>query len=95
MIEPIIIGCLSCHTPEVYGRGMTYYEEMCRITAKQNEIISAINENMRTYLDKYFNSIMIDAIYIEDTKTILLKKEDAVENAAHSITNNSLNIMER
>lgn len=94
MIEPIMMGCLNCHTPEVYGRKMTYYEEMCRIIAKQNEIIHAINENMRTYLDQYFNSIMIDAIYTEETKTITLKKEDAVENAAHYITNDSLNIME-
>lgn len=94
MIEPIIMGCLNCHTPQVYGKGMSYYEEMCMIIAKQNEIIEAINENMHTYLDKYFNSIMIDAIYIEDTKTIMLKKEDVVENAVHSITDGCLNIME-
>lgn len=94
MIKPIIMGCLNCHTPQVYGKGMSYYEEMCMIIAKQNEIIEAINENMHTFLDQYFNSIMIDAIYTEETKTITLKKEDAVENAAHYITNDSLNIVE-
>lgn len=94
MIKPIVMGCLNCHTPQVYGKGMSYYEDMCMIIAKQNEIVEAINENMHAYLDQYFNSIMIDAIYTEETKTITLKKEDAVKNAAHYITDDSLNIME-
>lgn len=68
--------CCFPSLPSAYSDSLSYYEELSKLVNKMNEIISALNDDytklVREYLDKYFNSIMIDASYKEETKTLVL-----------------------
>lgn len=79
-------GCFPS-LPSAYSDSLSYYEQVEILTAKMNEIITALDEDysvlVKEYLDKYFNSIMIDATYKEDTKTLILSKI-AVADGIHT-----------
>lgn len=79
-------GCFPS-LPSAYSDSLSYYEQLEILTAKMNEIITALDEDytvlVKEYLDKYFNSIMIDATYKEDTKTLILSKI-AVADGVHT-----------
>ena len=79
-------GCFPS-LPSAYSDSLSYYEQVEILTAKMNEIITALDEDytvlVKEYLDKYFNSIMIDATYKEDTKTLVLSKI-AVADGIHT-----------
>ena len=61
--------------PLVYDDSLSYYELLCKIVNAINEIIESINDGLTSYIDKYFNSIMITATYDEKNETIYLGKE--------------------
>lgn len=65
--------------PLAYDDSLSYYENLCKLTSKMNEIIDDINEGFEALIsqkmDEFFNKIMIDAIYIESEETIYLKKK--------------------
>ena len=69
--------------PLVYDDELSYYEYLCKLTNKTNEIIDNINDEFKTLIsqkiNEYFNDIMIDAIYKEDEETIYLKKKQSWE----------------
>lgn len=50
-----------------------------------------------SYMNEYFNSFMMDAVYSEDRETITLEKIDVVANATHAYdaSNNSMVIGRR
>lgn len=62
--------------PLAYDDSLSYYEQLCKLTAKMNEIIEFINgnitESIQKYIDEKFNELMINAIYDETTETISL-----------------------
>lgn len=78
MIDPIKLCCIPV-LPTVYSDSLSYYEELCKINTKINEIISTINsgfeDDIQTAIDKYFNRLMIDATYDSDSRTITLQRE--------------------
>lgn len=65
--------------PLVYDDSLSYYENLCKLTSKMNEIIDDINDGYEALIsqkiDEFFNKIMIDAIYNESEETIYLKKK--------------------
>lgn len=65
--------------PLVYDDSLSYYENLCKLTSKMNEIIDDINDGFEALIsqkiDEFFNKIMIDAIYNESEETIYLKKK--------------------
>ena len=71
--------------PLVYDDSLSYYEVLCKLTNKINEVIEIIDssyeEGVKEAIDKYFNTIMINAMYIESTKTIVLGKETTSTNS--------------
>lgn len=79
-------GCFPS-LPSAYSDSLSYYEQLEILTAKMNEIITALDEDytvlVKEYLDKYFNSIMVDATYKENTKTLILSKI-AVTDGVHT-----------
>ena len=64
--------------PLTYDDSLSYYEQVCKLTAKMNEIIDAVNgdisEKIQAYIDEKFDNLMINAIYDEATETIVLEK---------------------
>lgn len=79
-------GCFPS-LPSAYSDSLSYYEQLEVLTNTMNDIISALNDDytklVKQYLDKYFNSIMIDATYKENTKTLVLSKI-AVADGVHT-----------
>lgn len=65
--------------PLVYDDSLSYYENVCKLTSKMNEIIDDINDGFEALItqkiDEFFNKIMIDAIYNDSEETIYLKKK--------------------
>lgn len=47
--------------------------------SQENDFKTALER----YMDEYFNTFMINAIYDEDTETITLKQEMVVSDATH------------
>lgn len=78
-MDKIKIPCCARILPLTYDDSLSYYEQVCKITNKMNELIDFANGELsaiiQNYLDQYFNDIMINAIYDESTETIILEKE--------------------
>lgn len=72
-------GCM-CYTTKViplaFDESMSYYEQICKLTAKMNELISFANneltEALKEYIDKEFNNIMLDTMYDAETETLTM-----------------------
>lgn len=77
-MDKVFIPCSAKVLPLSYDDSLSYYEQVCKLTNKMNEIISVINgdivERIDNYIDEHFNSLMINAIYDESTETIILEK---------------------
>ena len=84
-MENIKKSCM-CYTTKViplaFDESMSYYEQLCKLTAKMNELISFANneltERLKEYIDKEFNNMMIDTMYNAETETLILylRKDD-------------------
>ena len=62
--------------PLAFDESMSYYEQICTITAKMNELISVFNnqltQELKDYIDERFNDIMLDSMYDPETETLIL-----------------------
>lgn len=70
--------------PVVYDDSLSYYEQLCKIREKLNELIKAVQGDISDLIEAYFNELMIDAIYDESTETIVLEKELTVNGTSHT-----------
>ena len=65
--------------PLVFDDSISYYEAISRLIYTVNQLVLLINnsidENLKSYIDSKFDSLMINAIYDEETETIVLQKE--------------------
>ena len=84
-MEKVKNGCM-CYTTKViplaFDESMSYYEQLCKLTAKMNEIINFANneltERLKQYINQEFNNMMVDSMYDAETETLILylRKED-------------------
>lgn len=78
-MDKVFIPCCAKILPVSYDNSLSYYEQLCKLTDKMNEIVEFINGNfsevIQNYIDKKFNDLMMNAIYDEATETIILKNE--------------------
>lgn len=92
--QPMKLGCQKI-LPLVYDDSLSYYETLCKVVAKLNELGEFINgtidETVSAVIEEYFNKIMIEAVYDEETETILFKQEEKVivADGEHVYTANS------
>lgn len=65
--------------PLVFDDSISYYEAISRLIYTVNQLVLLINnsidENLKSYIDSKFDSLMINAIYDKETETIVLRKE--------------------
>lgn len=77
-MDKVFIPCSIKILPVSYDDSLSYYEQLCKLTNKMNELVEFINSNfseqIQNYLDKKFDDLMINAIYDEATETIVLEK---------------------
>lgn len=81
MIKPIKLGCTPI-LPTAYGDALSYYEEVCQMVEKMNEIIEDINTNLSKYFDENFNKFMMDAVYDETNERIVLSKNVVIATSS-------------
>lgn len=78
-MDKVLYPCCAKIVPLAYDDSLSYYEQVCKLTTKMNEIINFINTNidkaLTEYIDAQFNNLIISAIYDESTETITLKKD--------------------
>lgn len=58
--------------PLSYDDSLSYYEVLCKLTTKMNEIITAINDNFETMVREKINSYFINSVYDRKTETLVL-----------------------
>ena len=77
-MDKVFIPCNAKILPLTYDDSLSYYEQLCKLTNKMNEIVEFINGNLseiiQNYIDEKFDHFMINAIYDEATETIALEK---------------------
>lgn len=68
--------CVRPILPLTYNESLSYMEDLCGLIAKMNEIINFINgnieEQLKEYIDKEFNNMMMNAMYDPETETLSL-----------------------
>ena len=78
-MDKVLYLCGAKILPLTYDDSLSYYEQVCKLTSKMNEIVNFINTNvdeaLNKYIDAQFNNLIINAIYDESTETITLKKD--------------------
>ena len=82
-MEKIKSNCM-CYSQKVlplaFDESLSYLEQVCKINAKLNELISVFNDelsqDLKDYIDENFNNIMLNAMYDDETETIIFYKED-------------------
>lgn len=69
---PITVGEL----PTTFIESLSYYETLCVIIEKVNELIVVFNnvleEKIDDYLNEHFNDIMVKTMYESATETLVL-----------------------
>ena len=69
-----------CYSPKIiplaFDESMSYYENICGLVAKMNEIIDFANneltEKIEAYINEQFNNIMLDTMYDAETETLTM-----------------------
>lgn len=80
MIKPI--NKPYCHKilPLVYDDSLSYYEVLCKLINKINEIINQdekeIGDIITEWLDLHLSEIMLQALYNENERTIYLTRNE-------------------
>lgn len=69
--------------PLAFDESMSYYEQLCCLIAKMNELINVFNdtitEELQEYIEEHFNDIMLNAMYDSDTETLTLYLDEESE----------------
>ena len=62
--------------PLVYDESLSYYEDICKLTNKINDLITTFNNIIDDTIDEYIegriNELFVDSIYNAETETLEL-----------------------
>lgn len=62
--------------PLVYDNSLSYYEVLCKVGHKLNEVIDFLNNYLLEEIHNLIAQYFVDISYDEATETIILKLED-------------------
>lgn len=74
-IRPIHNPCCAKVLPLVYDDSLSYYESICKLTAKTNEIINFVNTNLEDAIREQLDKLFVSSMYESDTETMVLVLE--------------------
>lgn len=83
-----------CHKilPLTYDDSLSYYEVLCKLTNKINEVITWVNDNLAEYIREQIGDIFIDTTYDSATETLDFSLDDeGGEGTSGNIANISVN----
>lgn len=70
--------------PLAFDESLSYYEILCMLVAKMNELIDFANNDLtnqiKLYIDNQFNNIIFDTLYNEENETLIIYLKDGVTN---------------
>ena len=58
--------------PLSYDDSLSYYEQVCKLVDKMNEIINAINNSFEDLVREEIHKYFIDTIYDSSTESLIL-----------------------
>ncbi len=61
--------------PLVYDDSLSYYEVLCKISAKLNEVIKFVNDNIKEYIEEALNKLVGEIYYDEPNEAIVINLE--------------------
>lgn len=61
--------------PLVYDDSLSYYEVLCKISAKLNEVIKFVNDNIKEYIEEALNRLVSEIYYDEPNEAIVINLE--------------------
>lgn len=67
-----------CHKilPLTYDDSLSYYEVLCKLTAKMNELIEYINTEFISYVQQVIGDIFVESTYDDETETLTFSFND-------------------
>lgn len=74
-ISPLALPACQKVLPLVYDESLSYYEVLCKLTSKMNEIITSIDNNLEPILREELDKLFVNVMYDTETETIVLKAE--------------------
>ena len=88
MVNKLDSICCQKVLPLVYDESLSYYELLCKLIDKQNEIIDyidgTISETSYQLISAYLINLFASMIYTEDTKNINFKFDEIIKDGYHS-----------
>lgn len=68
------IGGYGCQKvlPLTYDESLSYYEAICKLTTKINEVIGVIDDGLESLIREQLDKLFVDAMYDEETETLIL-----------------------
>lgn len=90
MVNKIKMAFCQKVLPLVYDESLSYYEVLCKLTDKMNEVISYIDEDLTETSYKLVNSFLkkmfANAIYTKDTENLTLAFDEVISDGYHTYT---------
>lgn len=72
MIKPIRKPCSYKVLPLVYDDSLSYYESICKLSNKVNEIIAYVDTELEEKFREQLDKLFINAMYDKDNETLIL-----------------------
>lgn len=58
--------------PLVYDQSLSYYETLCRVVDKINEVIDFVDNTLKAEIQAIVSKLVIDAAYDAETETLTI-----------------------
>lgn len=82
MVEKIKCYCQKV-LPLVFDDSLSYYEVVCKLTNKVNELVNTVNNlfsgAIEDYVDKHLKNFVLKGTYNAETETLILYLEKEEE----------------
>ena len=101
MVNPIKRFYCNKVLPLTYDDSLSYYEVLCKLTNKMNEIIENINNNFQKMVEdtikENIERFLINAMYVNETETIVISLDEIIteqDRHTYTISDSSMTIGE-
>lgn len=100
-MNQIKIGFCQKVIPLTYDESLSYYEVLCKLTNKMNEVISYLDEDLTEtsykLVNEFLKSQYANCLYTKDTENLTLAFDTIVTDANHTydVANETMTISDK
>ena len=62
--------------PTAYDNSLSYYEDVCKLTSRMNELIDVINNNFEVLVREQVNKFFVATTYDAKTESLILSLKE-------------------